>query len=298
MPDLTPPDRSSSGGNARPWDAAWKNVLTGFGEVVLRDVCRLPVDAMQIVMPLPTELPRPVHADCVFKIAGRDDAPDAPPRQVIHIEVQVRPEPQFEMRLASYYTWLSLTHGVEPHQVVILPQGGPYTGRATFRRLRLEYDVVDVRTLDPGAVLAGPLAPLALWSTTGAAGSSGPLDPADLVEQVVDQIAKVDDPGHQQVLVQLAILKPEVAPLIVNALGRRNMSNLIEDTEVGRALIAQGRTEGRAEGRAEALLVLLEDSFPGADGLDDLALHLARTGDFLAAADRIRSATTVDDLRT
>ena len=80
------------------------------------------------------------------------------------------------------------------------------------------------------------------------------------------------------------------------------MSNLIEDTEVGQALIAQGRAQGRVQGRvagqADALLVLLEDTFPGAAGLADLALQLAQSGDYRAAVTRIKSAAIVDDLRT
>jgi hypothetical protein len=75
------------------------------------------------------------------------------------------------------------------------------------------------------------------------------------------------------------------------------MSNLIEDTEVGRALVTQGRTEGRIAERAEVLLLLLEDTFPGTDGLPDLALQLASSSDYRAAATRIKSATTIADLR-
>ena len=83
---------------------------------------------------------------------------------IVHVEIQVRPEAKFEVRLGTYFLLLTDRHDMPPHQVVILPVGGPYDGRFRCGRMALDDDVVDVTRLDPVRLLAGALAPLALWS--------------------------------------------------------------------------------------------------------------------------------------
>ncbi|SNY36808.1 hypothetical protein [Paractinoplanes atraurantiacus] len=82
--------------------------------------------------------------------------------------------------------------------MVLWPLGGGYPGRFVRDQARLDYLPVDVPgDLDPGMVLATPLAPLALWS---------PNAPDDVVEQVADRIAGVGALEEKLVLVELGML--------------------------------------------------------------------------------------------
>ena len=71
------------------------------------------------------------------------------------------------------------------------------------------------------------------------------------------------------------------------------MSNVLENTPIGRRL----REAGREAGREEGLLVMLQERFGEVPGLEKIAERLAATGDFRAALGRIRSATSLEELR-
>jgi len=177
-----------------------------------------------------------------------------------------------------------------------MPAGGPYTGRFVYGRLTLGYDTVDVPRLDPESLLAGPLAPLALWSSP---------EPDALVETVVERIAAIDGIDRQRVLVELAILRGDrVAVLIRDALERKKMGNVLEGTELGNALIARGEAlgeargeaRGRVSGRAELLRAVLVDRFGEVDGVDEVVASLAGSGDAVAVVKRIHAAAALHDL--
>ena len=273
-------------GGRNDWDGTWKRVFECFPFEALELICNIPIRAARL-LELPTERQRPVLPDRVFKVVEADGG-----EQVVHVEIQTRPENGFELRMATYFTLLAARYGSAPRQVVIMPIGGPYTGRYRYGRLSLDYDAVDVTKLDPAPLLAGPLAPLALWST----------DQAELlIDDIVDQIALEADVEHQTVLVELAILKSErIAVLIRDALERRNMTNVLEGTALGQELLARGeargKSEGRTEARAEALHVLLVDRFGDVPGLDVIAASLAAEGDFAAGLKRIRAAAGPQEL--
>jgi predicted transposase YdaD len=266
----------------RDWDGTWKRLFEQFPVEALGQVCGIPVRTARIVE-LPTERQRPVLPDRVFKVVQSDGS-----QVVVHVEIQVRPESGFELRLATYFTLLATRHGAAPHQVVILPVGGPYAGRFRYGRLALDYDVVDVTRLDPEPLLAGPLAPLALWSAG---------QPEQLIDRVVERIAALGDLEHQTVLVELAILKSDrVAILIRDALERKNMSNVLEGTQLGQELLQRGEARGEARGRAEALHIMLIERFGDVPGLEAIAASLATGGDFATSLKRIRAAASPQDL--
>jgi hypothetical protein len=142
---------------------------------------------------LPTEYQRQVRADLVFEVGGTGDDPE---RTILHVEVQAQPDPGLELRLVSYWAAMTSEYTLPPTQVVILPRGGPYTGRYQAGGLQLSYQVVDLTKLDPQPLLDTDLAPLALQ----------PRDRDHLVEPVAKRI--VEQPGKEQkhFMTDLAIL--------------------------------------------------------------------------------------------
>ena len=266
------------------WDGAWKRLVTSFPEQVLGLVCGLDVEGVEVVG-LPTELPRPMFPDLVFRLKSSSGAEAD---RLAHLEVQTQPDRGFELRLATYFVLLAHQYKMVPHQVVIMPAGGPFTGRYRLGPLSLDYQVVDVTDLKPGPLLDGPLAPLALWS----AGHRDDQEwPAHVVEVVADRIRSLPDGDLQVLLAQLVILKGEDATsLLFEALERRTMSNVLENTAFGRRV--------RREVCEEALLAVLEDRFGDASGLEQIAERLAAAGDFRAGLKRIRAAASLEDLRS
>lgn len=65
---------------------------------------------------------------------------------------------------------------------------------------------------------------------------------------------------------------------------------------------AEGRAVGVEQGRQDALevalLALLKERFGGVSGLEQVAEHLAATGDFRAGLERLRAAVSLGDLRS
>jgi hypothetical protein len=150
--------------------------------------------------------------------------------------------------------------------------------------------------LDPDALLASPLAPLALWS---------PKAPPDVVERVVDRIAATVDVEEKLVQIELGI--PVGGPLaqqILEALVGRGMNNILEESETGRDIarrnmergLEKGLEKGHEEGLVDAMRAVLRARFGGIDDLDDLARRMAG-GDYDGIIARIVAGATIDDLR-
>jgi hypothetical protein len=146
--------------------------------------------------------------------------------------------------------------------------------------------------LDPDALLASPLAPLALWS---------PKAPPDVVERVVDRIAATVDVEEKLVQIELGI--PVGGPLaqqILEALVGRGMNNILEESETGRDIarrnMERGLEKGHEEGLVDAMRAVLRARFGGIDDLDDLARRMAG-GDYDGIIARIVAGATIDDLR-
>ncbi|XVV17025.1 hypothetical protein ACQP2X_22405 [Actinoplanes sp. CA-131856] len=155
--------------------------------------------------------------------------------------------------------------------------------------------------LDPETLLATGLAPLALWS---------PNAPDNVVDQVADRIAATDALEEKLVLVELGMLVGgSLAAQVLDALRRRGMNDVLEQTESGREIarrnreqgleqgLEQGREQGLERGHVDGMRALLRAKYGDFADLDDLAQRLAnRNHDGNIA--RIVAGATLTELRS
>jgi hypothetical protein len=154
--------------------------------------------------------------------------------------------------------------------VALWPLGGGYEGNYRRDGMTLRYHSVSVPDdLDPEQILASSMAPIALLSRN---------PPADAVDRVVDAIAAATDPDARLVLVELAEPGPEaIAIQLIEALARRGMSDILEQTSVGRDIARRNREEAQREAQIEDMSVALEHSYGPIPDLRDLAHKLSTT---------------------
>ncbi|MGF1648017.1 MAG: hypothetical protein ACFCVF_13995 [Kineosporiaceae bacterium] len=260
--------RSRNPGSGRPGSRherdhyAKRMIDAGLGAVLTR--LGLPFDAADLTA-RPTELPASAHrADLVYA---------ASTGEVVHLEIQSRPDPAMGRRMAEYAIRLAgsarlapITHLV---QVVVQLDGPPMPTRYEIGGLVNRIHLWHVPSTPVGRLLADPvLAPLALLRGD-----------RDLVAPVVDGIAAVRDPALQADLVLAAVALCPAGPLRATVLthARRTlMSSFLEElvadlrgTYLGGDLIAEGeRTgerRGEREGRRDILVRLVSRRFPDAD---------------------------------
>jgi hypothetical protein len=180
------------------------------------------------------------------------------------------------------------------HQVVLWPLGGGYPGRFRRDQAGLDYRSINVPDdLDPGTLLASPLAPLALWSQK---------PPPDLAERVADRIAATDALEEQLVQIELGMLVGgSLAAQVLEALRRRGMNDVLEQTESGREIARrnreQGLEQGLEQGHVDGMRALLRARFGDFDDLDDLAGRLADR-DHEGNIGRIAAGATLAELRS
>ncbi|WP_133872063.1 hypothetical protein [Paractinoplanes brasiliensis] len=272
----------------------FKKLLEAHPREALQQLCGARVDGGTVVVDGPTEQPRQrsLQLDKVFVVRRGEGVP----ADIYHVEVQVKRTEDFQERMVSYWASLALRYRRAEHrihQVVLWPLGGGYPGRFRRDRAQLDYRSVNVPDdLEPGVLLAGPLAPLALWSQK---------PPVDVVERVVDRIAAIPTLEEQLVLVELGMLAGgSLAAQVLEALRRRGMNNVLEQSEVGREILAKGREQGRQEGRqkerVDIMRSLLRAKYGEFDDLDELAWRLAgRDSDSVIA--RIVAGATLEELR-
>lgn len=279
----------------RDFDGLYKALLEAHPRDALRHLCGAALDGRAVVLDGPTEQPRQRsrQRDKVFLVQSGADAP----ADVYHVEVQLEPTRNFQERMVSYWAALALKYRREDHrihQVVIWPLGGGYPGRFRRDQARLDYRSVNVPDdLDPSVLLAGPLAPLALWSLK---------PPPDLVDRVADRIAVTEAIEDRLVQIELGMLVGgSLATQVLEALRRRGMDNVLEQTELGRDIARRGeeRGEERGEKRAqiEGMRVLLRAKFGEFADLGDLARRLAGR-DYEGNIERIVAGATLAQLRT
>ncbi|SNY66371.1 hypothetical protein [Paractinoplanes atraurantiacus] len=254
---------------ARDFDGLYKALFDFYPREALQLLCGVKLDGVTVVLEGPTEIPRQRSRQCdrVYQLQYDDGAPS----EVLHVEVQVKRTEDFEERMVSYWAGLAQKYRRSSHriqQVVLWPLGGGYPGRFIRDQARLDYLPVDVpRDLDPGSLLATPLAPLALWS---------PNAPDDVVEQVADRIADVGTLEEKLVLVELGTLVGgSLAAQVLEALGRRGMNDVLEQTEPGREIARRNREQGLERGHVDGMRAALRARYGDFADLDDLARRLA-----------------------
>ncbi|GIE06250.1 hypothetical protein [Paractinoplanes durhamensis] len=197
---------------------------------------------------------------------ARDGGKRNPLHDVYHIEIQVEKVEGFEERMVTYWGSMAQKYKASEyriHQFALWPLGNGYPGHFQRDRLALQYQSVSVPDdLDPEELLASSLAPLALWASD---------PPADVVDRVADSLVEVKDPDTQLVLVELSKLGPEpLAILLIEALKRRGMSDVLAQTTVGQDIARRSRDEERLEN----LTALLEHNYGTIDDLTELARKL------------------------
>ena len=86
------------------------------------------------------------------------------------------------------------------------------------------------------------------------------------------------------------------ATQLVEALRRRGMNNILEQTETGREIARKNREEGREEGHVDLMRAALQAAYGDITDLDELARRLADR-DHSGNIARIVAGATLDDLR-
>jgi hypothetical protein len=261
----------------------YKALLEAHPREALHLLCGARLDGRAVVLDGPTEQPRQRsrQRDKVFVVRRAEGAP----ADIYHFEVQLQRTEDFQERMVSYWASLALKYRRAEHrihQVVVWPLGGGYPGRFRRDQVRLDYRSVNVPDdLDPGMLLGGPLAPLALWSQK---------PPHDLVERVADRIAATGEREEQLVQIELGMLVGgSLATQVVEALRRRGMNDVLEQTESGREIARKNRV-GMMRAALRARYGDLAD-------LDDLAQQLA-SRDHDANIARIVTGATLAELRS
>jgi hypothetical protein len=253
----------------RDFDGLYKALLDAHPRDALHLLCGARLDGQAVILDGPTEQPRQRnrHTDKVFVVQHPNGIPD----DIYHVEVQVKRTEDFQERMVAYWADLALKYRRAEHrihQVVLWPLGGGYPGRFHRDQARLDYRSVNIPDdLDTGMLLAGPLAPLALWSQK---------PPPDLAEQVADRIAATTEIQEQLVQIELGMLVGgSLAVQVLEALRRRGMNNVLKQTETGREIARENREQGLEQGRVDGMRALLRAKYGEFTDLDDLAQRLA-----------------------
>jgi len=280
---------------ARDFDGLYKALLEAHPRDALHLLCGARLDGRAVVMDGPTEQPRQRsrQRDKVFLVRHSNGIP----ADVYHVEVQVQRTEDFQERMVAYWAALALKYRRSDHrihQVVLWPLGGGYAGRFQRDQARLDYRSVNVPDdLDPGVLLASPLAPLALWSQK---------PPHDLVDQVADRIAATTAIEEQLVQIELGMLVGgSLAGQVLEALRRRGMNDVLEQSESGREIarrnLERGLEQGLEQGHVDSMRVILRARFGDLADLDDLARRLTER-DHDGNIARIVAGATLAELRS
>ncbi|WP_250036365.1 hypothetical protein [Paractinoplanes maris] len=274
----------------RDFDGLYKALLEAHPRDALHLLCGARLDGQTVILDGPTEQPRQRsrQRDKVF-LVHHDDMP----ADIYHLEVQVQRTEDFQERMVAYWAALALKYRRAQHrihQVVLWPLGGGFPGRFERDQARLDYRSVNVPDdLDPSTLLASPLAPLALWTQK---------PPGDLAERVADRIAATGALEEQLVQIELGMLVGgSLAVQVLEALRRRGMNDVLEQTESGREIARRNREQGLEQGRVDGMRALLRARYGDLADLDDLARRLADS-DHDGNIARIVAGVTLVELRS
>jgi predicted transposase YdaD len=292
-------DNTTSPAPARDFDGLYKALLEAHPRDALHLLCGARLDSQTVILDGPTEQPRQRsrQRDKVFLVRNNSDIP----ADIYHVEVQVQRTEDFQERMVAYWAALALKYRRTDHrihQVVLWPLGGGYPGRFTRDQAQLDYRSINVpNDLDPTTLLATPLAPLALWTHK---------PPHNLAEQVADRIAATNTLEEQLVQIELGMLVGgTLATQVLEALRRRGMNDVLEQTESGRDIarrnreqgLERGLEQGLERGHVDGMRALLRAKFGDFADLDDLARKLADR-DHDGNIGRIVAGATLAELRS
>ena len=234
--------------------------------------------------PLPVDLPATVHrADLLYRFGDGS---------LLHIEIQQHPDPVMGRRMVEYGIRLAAVHSAlrgrgAAVQIVVQVRGRPMPTRYEWAGITGSFHLLHIPSLDTEVLLATPaLAPFALIPGG-----------AKVVPAVARTIAATTDSILQGKLATLAVrLAPDLARILVEQLKENDMSTEIivrelRNTDVGRTMLA----EGRSEERHAAVVAVLRHRFPDADQarLDRTAERISGTR---ATDQAVDAAFAVSDL--
>jgi hypothetical protein len=274
----------------RDFDGIFKALLDAHPRDALQLLCGATLRDGDVITAEPTEQPRQRNRQCDKVVTIRHD--DGTPTDVYQIEIQLKRTEDFQERMVSYWASLATryrraTHRI--HQVVLWPEGDGYPGRFERDQERLDYHAVNIPDdFDPDTLLAGITPALALFTRK---------PPHDLVKRVTDRIAATEKHEDKLLQTELGMLAGgSLATQLVEALRRRGMNNILEQTETGREIARKNREEGREEGHVDLMRAALQAAYGDITDLDDLARRLADRNHSGNIA-RIVAGATLDDLR-
>lgn len=274
----------------RDFDGIFKALLDAHPRDALQLLCGATVRDGDVITAEPTEQSRHRNRQCDKVVTIRHD--DGTPTDVYQVEIQLKRTEDFQERMVSYWASLATryrraTHRI--HQVVLWPEGGGYPGRFERDQERLDYHAVNIPDdFDPETLLASATPALALFTRK---------PPDDLVERVTDRIAATEKHEDKLLQTELGMLVGgSLATQLVQALRRRGMNNILEQTETGREIARKNREEGREEGHVDSMRAALQAAYGDISDLDELARRLADR-DHSGNIARIVGGATLEDLR-
>ncbi|WP_449418825.1 Rpn family recombination-promoting nuclease/putative transposase [Phormidium nigroviride] len=210
----------------------------------------LPNDRSGNIQILKTELiQEPIRADSLVFLQTDN--------QILHLEFETRPysEPTIAFRMLDYYVRLKRQYSCAIHQVVIFLQETiseqVFVSEWTDTNTRHGYRVIRLWEQDPALLLSVPgLLPLATLSQTNS--------PQNLLQQIAERIAIIDEPNQQadllactQVIAGLRFEKN-----LIRQLFRRE---IMRESVIYQEILEEGILEGLQQGkqRETALLTRL-----------------------------------------
>jgi Domain of unknown function (DUF4351) len=261
------------------YDVALKDIITRPGSALLPALTGAPS-----LRWLNVELPKVnnLRVDLLGESTGGD---------LIHIELQVRNEKHFPLRMAEYLLGIRRRYGRFPRQVVL------FVGDTRLRRassievpnLSFHFHIVDIRDLDGESLLASENMGdnvIAILTRLG--------DRPDTVRRILKRIAEAPAGGRDEALGELFILAGlrKLTGEVARETKKMPILKDIRDDEFIGSLIR----EGRAEGQMEILLDLVEKRFGGITPRIRKRLASLNPAEIKAASLRLLDARRVEDL--
>ncbi|MDJ1183971.1 Rpn family recombination-promoting nuclease/putative transposase [Roseofilum casamattae] len=215
---------------------------------------KFPQDFIQWLLPqqpstpievLKTELlQEPIRADSLTFLKTGE--------QILHIEFETRPysKPPMPFRMLDYYVRLKRQYDCSVHQVVIFLReiDSEQVSVSKYEDTNTEhkYQIIRLWEQDPNLLLSSPgLLPLATLSKTE--------EPRRLLEQVVNQIATIEESSEQanvracsQILAGLRFDKTLIGQLL--------RTEMMRESVIYQEIYQDGRQEGIQQGLQEGLL--------------------------------------------
>ena len=270
----------------RDFDGIFKALLDAHPRDALQLLCGASLRDGDVITAEPAEQSRQRNRQCDKVVTIRHN--DGTPTDVYQVEIQLKRTEDFQERMVSYWASLATryrraTHRI--HQVVLWPEGGGYPGRFERDQERLDYHAVNIPDdIDPDTLLASTAPALALFTRK---------PPHDLVERVTDRIAATEKHADKLLQTELGMLVGgSLATQLVEALRRRGMNNILEQTETGREIARKNREEGHVD----LMRAALRAAYGDITDLDELARRLADR-DHSGNIARIVAGATLADLR-